>query len=112
MVGAYAQTADTAKTKKIKTPEERATSVSKQMVKQLAITEDQKNKVYTAALKEETAINAAKEKQPENKAAMKDAREAFIAELKTILTPEQFTKWDEFKKAQKAQKKPETGDHK
>lgn len=108
--GASAQTADTAQTKKIKTPEERATSVSKRMVKQLGINEDQKTKVYAAILKEVHTVKAAKEKQPADKAAVKAAREAYEAGLKTIFTPEQFTKWDAFRKAQKAQRKPAAAD--
>ena len=111
MISTYAQTADTAKAK-LKSPEERATSVAKQMGKNLGISEDQKTKVHAAAFKETTAVNAAKGKTPEDKVAVKAARDAFMAELKTILTSEQFTKWDEFKKAQKAQKKPETGEKK
>ena len=63
-----------------------------QVTKDLGLTDDQKAKVKAALEEQQTAMKAL---APEDRrtAKGKEIREAFTAKLKTILTPEQFEKW-------------------
>jgi protein CpxP len=83
--------------KQQRTPEQRATGVSNRLAKDLTLTDDQKKKVYDAALtraqKMDDARSQAGSDRSQMRTLMKPANDAFEASLKTILTPDQFTKW-------------------
>jgi len=68
-----------------------------QMAKELNLTDDQKAKVKAAMEDQMTKMKAVHEDanlSPEDKRAkMKEIHDGFVAQMKTILTPEQFEKW-------------------
>jgi hypothetical protein len=80
-----------------RTPEERATAVSERITKELSLNDDQKKKVYEAALVRGQKMKEAMEKDgdehTDRRATMKPIMEAFDASMKTILNPEQYAKW-------------------
>jgi protein CpxP len=80
-------------------PEERAEKQSTRMEKSLGLTSDQKTKVYNLALlraKKTDAIRANEEaEKAKNKPQLKAVNTAYEANMKDILTPEQFIKWKE-----------------
>lgn len=102
-------TAQTDQHKTHKSPQERANKVTEEMVKDFGISEEQKTKVQALALKRAETVSAIKMKGKEEKKAhradMKKANEEFEKELKTVLTPEQFTKWEAKKKQMKEKRK-------
>ena len=61
------------------------------MMKELGLTPDQETKVKAAREEMMTAMKALAPEERRTKG--KEIREAFAAKLKTILTPEQFEKW-------------------
>jgi Spy/CpxP family protein refolding chaperone len=67
------------------------------MAKELNLTDDQKTKVKAAMEEQVTKMKAVHDDTnltPEDKRAkMKDIHDGYIAKMKTILTPEQFEKW-------------------
>ncbi|HXC05603.1 MAG TPA: hypothetical protein VNZ86_12665 [Bacteroidia bacterium] len=83
--------------KKQKTPEQRATGVSNRLTKDLSLTDDQKKKVYDAALTRAQKMDQARSQpgadRTQMRAQVKSANDAFESSLKIILTPDQFTKW-------------------
>ena len=84
-------------------PEMMATRHSNHLQKTLGLTEDQKQKVYTAILTRNNAVQTIRAKYGQNgdKKAMhselKPAKEQFIQTMDGILTPDQKTKWDEYR---------------
>ena len=81
------------------TAEQRAEKATQRLTKKLGLNADQATKVQAANLKMQTAKDAAKANK--DRAAMKSANEAYRAELKTILTSEQYTKFEQMKKKRK-----------
>jgi Spy/CpxP family protein refolding chaperone len=88
-----------------------------QMAKNLNLTDDQKTKVKAAmedqqakmkALREDTSLS-----QEDRRAKMKEIREGFVAKMKTILTADQFEKWQKHQRPHPPQgrgEKPGPGD--
>jgi periplasmic protein CpxP/Spy len=85
--------------------EEMANKKADKLKSELTLTDEQRTKVYQAQLEKITQMKAIKAKNLEDKKAkakeVKPVNEAFQAKMKTILTPEQLTKWEEMKKNQK-----------
>jgi protein CpxP len=83
------------------TPEQKATSTAKHMEKTLGLSADQKTKVYDIALLRAQKMDGLKNKpttdKTERHAEMKSIQTAFDDKLKSILTPEQFSKWQDQK---------------
>ncbi len=104
-VSTFAQ--DGAKVKK--TPEQIATKKADKLKTELALSDDQRTKVYTILLESTTKIQAIKAKYPNDKKAahaeIKPIRETSEASIKAILTPEQVTKWEALKKEKKEKTK-------
>lgn len=79
------------------TPEDRASKQTEMMTKQLDLTADQQAKIQEINLKYSQQMAAqqgqAKEDRQQNMENMKAQMEAKNAEIKQVLTPEQFEKW-------------------
>ena len=102
----FAQTAPTAPAKHTrqhapKDPAKMADHKASKMAKELGLTADQETKVEQLLLarQQETAALKAKYGTDRNagRAEMKAAHEKYAAQLKTILTPEQYAKFDQMK---------------
>ncbi|HSZ25879.1 MAG TPA: hypothetical protein VK766_09185 [Cytophagaceae bacterium] len=80
-----------------KTPEQKASMAADRIKADLGLTDDQRQKVYTAKLNQLTQKEAIKTKYNNNlqagEADFKANNDAFKASMKTILTPDQYTKW-------------------
>lgn len=104
-ISSFAQ--DGAKVKK--TPEEVATKRADKLKTELTLSDEQRSKVYTILLDNTTKVRAVKEKYPNDKKAakaeIKPLRETCDASIKSVLTPEQVTKWEQLKKEKKEQHK-------
>ena len=104
-VSSFAQSAP----KTQKTPEDVATKRADKLKTELALSDDQRAKVYAAELDRITKVRAIRTKYPNDKKAahkeIKPINEAFQTTLKGILTAEQVTKWEALKKAQKEKRK-------
>jgi hypothetical protein len=112
--GAYAQKTDGNKTVKEKrTPEEIATAYTDRLVTVAGIDESQKTKIYDLKLKEVQDLRELRGKKEikgeERKQKVKEIVQAFRAELKVILTPEQKSKLKAELKKNKANKKGKKG---
>ena len=92
-----------------KTPEERAQGTSTKLGKELSLTQNQITNVYNAALIRIKAVEEARTNNASNKEAMrsqvKAANESYDAQMKTILTPEQYTQWKQLEEEQRAKAK-------
>ncbi len=92
------------------TPEQRATSMSERMTKGLGITDEQKTKVYNLALIKAQKSDELRASSTGDKALdrskMKTINDAFDANLKDILTPDQYTKWQE-QRSKQGQRPPQ-----
>ena len=82
---------------KSKTPEQKAEMKTQKMTKEFILTVDQQKKMKALLLKRELEKVEMRKKRMARKAKME-------AEMKAILTPEQFTKWKENRAKKK--KKP------
>ena len=84
------------------TPEERVSKQVEMMTKQLDLTADQQAKIKEINLKysQQMADHAkqSKEEMKKNREKMETQMEAKNAELKQVLTPEQYEKWQEKRK--------------
>src|SRR5665213_3262817 len=93
--------------KPVKTPEERATDVANRMTKDLGLTADQTAKIHDLALTRAQKMDALKSTPSADKTAENTARKKiendFDAGAKTVLTADQYTKWQ----AEKAEHKEE-----
>lgn len=84
----------------------------KEMAEKLNLTAEQKTKLQEAMQSQRENRKDLKDATPEERrTAMKEAREKMDAKIKEILTPEQYTKWQELRKearpgAAPAQKAP------
>lgn len=80
-----------------RTPEQRATATATRMTKDLGLTDEQKQKIYDAALIRAQQMDQARSKaggdRSQMREAMKPANDAFDASAKNILTADQYTKW-------------------
>ena len=88
-----------------KSPEERAENMTKRMTKELALTQDQQIKMKALMVKREREREKAMD-------VRKGERDKMDGEIKTILTPEQFQKFqerrEEMKKKQHGKRMPPT----
>jgi protein CpxP len=87
-----------------KTPEERATAMTAHLEKSLALTPEQKTKVYGLTLAREQKINQLRDANKGKDRCdwadqRKQTQDEFMAGMKQTLTPEQFTKWNAQKEA-------------
>jgi len=102
----FAQSAD----KAAKTPEQKATHHSEMLTKKLSLTPEQKQSVYTLILDRVNKANAVRAKYTtsDKKGMHKELKpivDDFNTKIKAILTPEQVTKWEQFKAEKKAKRK-------
>lgn len=92
-----------------KTPEERAQATSTKLGKDLSLTQDQIANVYNAALTRNREVEEARANKASNKEAIhsqvKVANESYDAQMKTILTPEQYTQWKQMEEEHRAKAK-------
>ncbi len=98
-------TTEPAAQKQAPTPDQMATRQSAHLQKVLGLTEDQKQKVYQAALTRSTAIQQIRSKDAANRkelhADAKPVREQFVKDVNATLTPEQQQKWEQYRLKQK-----------
>jgi hypothetical protein len=87
------------------TPEQMATRQSTHLQKVLGLSEDQKQKVYQAALTRSTAIQQLRGKDGGNRrelhADAKPVKQQFVSDVNATLTPEQQQKWEQYRLQQK-----------
>ena len=87
------------------TPEQMATRQSTHLQKVLGLSEEQKQKVYQAALTRSSAIQQLRSKDGGNRrelhADAKPVKEQFVKDVNATLTPEQQQKWEQFRLQQK-----------
>jgi len=83
------------------TPEERAAKRIEMMKKTLDLTPDQVTKLQAAQTQFAKDWEQARTAKKENRQNMKAKREAYDAQLKTILTPEQYQKYQDQRKNMK-----------
>ncbi len=104
-VSSFAQTSP----KTEKTPEEMASKRAEKLKTELSLSDDQKAKVQAALLERITKVKEIKAKYPnDKKAANKEIKPVllkFRENMKSTLTAEQYTKWEESKKNAKAKRK-------
>jgi len=101
--------------KEKKDPAQRAANTQKRLTKQLVLTDDQGSKVYEAALKRINAVEAIRAELPGE--ANKEARKTKISEvitqyeadMKGILTEQQFIKWQEMRQKNKENREKKKG---
>jgi Spy/CpxP family protein refolding chaperone len=90
------------------TPEQLATRETNRMQKEIQLSEDQRQKVYQAALTKHQAMQSLKQKYTSNnegfKAEAKPIRQQYKKELSSILTPEQQEKLKQIIEQQKQHK--------
>jgi periplasmic protein CpxP/Spy len=94
----------------MRTPEERATGFADRLEKDLGLDAGQKKKVHDLALTKEQKLDELREankgKEPSTWADQrKKVMDEFNDGMKTTLSPEQFQKWEEQKKAMREQRK-------
>lgn len=77
------------------TPEERATKQAQRMTQALQLTADQKQQVYDLALQTAKQMEAARSSG--DRSAMKAMRDQNDAKMKSILTADQYTKFEQIK---------------
>jgi periplasmic protein CpxP/Spy len=109
--GAYAH--DSAKVKK--SPAEMANKRADKLKTELNLSDEQRSKVYTTIFDKINKHQAVKEKYKGTKdkksmrAEMKTVHDDFDASMKSILTAEQYGKWQELKSKQKEKHKEKKG---
>ena len=96
------------------TPEDRAAKQTEMMNKQLDLTADQQAKIQAINLKYSQQMAAqrsqATEDRQQNMENMKTQMEARNAEIKQVLTPEQFEKWQTIRNEMRQNRGQGTGD--
>jgi len=89
-----------------RTPEQAATDFSSKLVTDLGISADQKTKVHDIALTRVTKLRELKSKYKSGDSKLtsesKTVRDDFQAKLKSILTADQYTKYEKLKAERKA----------
>ena len=92
--------------KTLQTAEQKAQKFSTRLTQELALSEDQKGKIYTLALSNFQTKEKLKNLQSEDQAAMrkenKDQRKRFEVQVKEVLSKDQIAKWDQLKADRKA----------
>jgi len=88
------------------TPEQKATHDAANLQKVLRLSEEQKQKVYQAALTRTAAMQQIKSKNAGNdhkilRAEAKPVKEQFVKDVNLALTPEQQQKWEAYRLEQK-----------
>ncbi|MEO8760446.1 MAG: hypothetical protein ABI448_06115 [Bacteroidia bacterium] len=87
------------------TPEQRATRDATHLQKVLTLTDEQKQKIYQAALTRTNAMQQIKGESNANKKSMhaeaKPVKEQFVKDVNLALTPEQQQKWEAYRLEQK-----------
>ena len=90
-------------------PEQRAKNKAQKISKQLGCDPSQTEKVYSLLLTKQKKMNEIrgekKEFTKEDKEKMREIRKSYVSELKGILNPEQFVKWEESRKISPERKK-------
>lgn len=86
-----------------KTPEQRADACANKLEKDLTLNADQKKKVHDLALTRAKKMDELREKykgqDPKTwQAERKKVRDEFHSGMKSVLSPEQFAKWEEQRK--------------
>ncbi|MGV3638224.1 MAG: hypothetical protein ACO1NQ_11345 [Flavobacteriales bacterium] len=80
-----------------KTPEERAKARTERMTKELSLSPEQQAKVEAINLKYADQVEAVRAEHEAERTAKRDAakamHDAHDAEMKAVLTPDQYTKW-------------------
>ncbi|MBC7450691.1 MAG: hypothetical protein H7259_04310 [Cytophagales bacterium] len=109
-----AQTPATKQTQKTKlNPDEKAQKLTQYMTTELGLTTEQQQKVAALNSSKATQLAAIKTKyNGDMKAAqteLKPIKQQYNTSLKTILSPEQFTKWEQIKKQKKEEYKQKQG---
>ena len=98
-------TTELATQKQAPTPEQMATRQSTHLQKVLTLTDEQKQKVYQAALTRSTGIQQLRSKDGGNprelRADVKPVRVQFVRDVNATLTPEQQKKWEQYRLQQK-----------
>jgi periplasmic protein CpxP/Spy len=88
--------------KAAQTPEQRAKKKSQKIAQQLGCDPSQTEKIYSLLVSKQKKMNEIrgekKEFTKEEKEKMREIRKSYVAELKGILNPEQFKKWQESRK--------------
>ena len=87
------------------TPEQMATRQSTHLQKILGLSEEQKQKVYQAALTRTTSMQQLRGKDAGNRkelhADAKPVKQQFVTDVNAVLTPEQQQKWEQYRLQQK-----------
>lgn len=110
-VAAHAQEKDR------KSPQERAHMMTGKMTKELSLDTEQAAKIEAINLKYADQVEAMRaEREAEREARLKDGkgkamREAHDAEIKAVLTPEQYVKWQAQKEEMKAKHMEKRKEH-
>lgn len=112
-VNSYAQNSDQTKTKK--TPEQKAEKMAKKMQEKLSLSDAQYKSVYDLALNtinQRASLKANGTDKETRKAEMKSLMEKQESQLKTILSSDQWTKWESLKSEMKKKHKDGKGKNK
>ncbi len=112
-VNSYAQNSDQTKTKK--TPEQKAEKMAKKMQEKLSLSDAQYKSVYDLALNtinQRASLKANGTDKETRRAEMKSLMEKQESQLKTILSSDQWTKWESLKSEMKKKHKDGKGKNK
>ncbi|MBQ2969117.1 MAG: DUF4890 domain-containing protein [Bacteroidaceae bacterium] len=98
-------------------PEEMATRQADGMKKELGLNDEQYKSVYDLYLKRGEEMKARRDKAQQGqqvdretrRAEMQKQQQAMNAELKKVLTPEQYTKYEEMQKKQQQKRREQGG---
>lgn len=97
-----------------KSPEERAKIATNKMSKDLALNESQQQRLYDLNLKRasqnQELYNASKEERKQNREVMKSTQQEYESNLKSLLTEDQFNKYQETKAEKKEKMQAKRGD--
>jgi len=109
-VNSYAQNSDQTKTKK--TPEQKAEKMAKKMQEKLSLSDAQYKSVYDLALNtinQRASLKANGSDKESRRAEMKSLMEKQESQLKSILSSDQWTKWESLKQEMKNKHKNKDG---
>ena len=109
-VNSYAQNSDKTKTKK--TPEQKAEKMAKKMQEKLSLSDAQYKSVYDLAIStinQRASLKANGSDKETRRAEMKSLMEKQESQLKTILSSDQWTKWESLKTEMKKKHKDGKG---
>lgn len=112
-VNSYAQNSDQTKIKK--TPEQKAEKMAKKMQEKLSLSDAQYKSVYDLALNtinQRASLKANGSDKETRRAEMKSLMEKQESQLKTILSSDQWTKWESLKSEMKKKHKDGKGKNK